>query len=79
MNADPFGEGSVSRLLTSVNCSGSESTLLDCGRTDFDGVTCPTAGIVCQGSLPCPLTELTVSEYFSMIRTVYTLCQLHHW
>ena len=64
MNADPFGEGSVSRLLTSVNCSGSESTLLDCGRTNFNGITCPTAGVVCQGNLPCPLTERTVSEYF---------------
>ena len=50
MNADPFGEGRTPRLLTNVNCSGSESTLLDCGRTDFIGVTCPTAGVVCQGN-----------------------------
>ena len=50
MNADPFGEGRTPRLLTNVNCSGSESTLLDCGRTNFSGVTCPTAGVVCQGN-----------------------------
>ena len=50
MNADPFGEGITPRLLTNVNCSGSESTLLDCGGTDFIGVTCPTAGVVCQGN-----------------------------
>ena len=49
MNADPFGEGRTPRLLTSVNCSGSESTILNCGRTNFNGVTCPTAGVVCQG------------------------------
>ena len=50
MNADPFGEGDATRLLTNLNCSGSESTLLDCGRNEFIGVTCPTAGVVCQGS-----------------------------
>lgn len=50
VNADPFGEGDATRLLTNVNCSGSESTLLDCGRNEFIGVTCPTAGVVCQGS-----------------------------
>lgn len=50
MTADPFGEGDATRLVTNVNCSGSESTLLDCGRIDFVGVTCPTAGVVCQGS-----------------------------
>ena len=50
MNADPFGEGRTPRLLTSVNCSGSESTILNCGRTNFNGVTCPTAGVVCQGN-----------------------------
>ena len=48
--ADPFGEGDATRLVTNVNCSGSESTLLDCSRSDFVGVTCPTAGVVCQGS-----------------------------
>ena len=64
MNADPFGEGSVSRLLTNVNCSGSESTLLGCGRTDFNSVTCPTAGVVCQGNLSCLLTERIVNENF---------------
>ena len=50
ITADPFGEGDAPRLVTNVNCSGSESTLLECGRTDFVGVTCPTAGVVCQGS-----------------------------
>ena len=51
VTADPFGEGDATRLVTNVNCSGSESTLLDCDRTDFVGVTCPTVGVVCQGSL----------------------------
>ena len=50
LNADPFGEGDATRLLTNVECSSSESSLLDCGRTNFVGITCPTAGVVCQGS-----------------------------
>ena len=50
VNADPFGEGRTPRLLTNVNCTGSESNLLDCGWTDFIGVTCAVAGVVCQGN-----------------------------
>ena len=48
--SDPFGEGDATRLLTNVECSSNESTLLDCGRTNFVGITCPTAGVVCQGN-----------------------------
>ena len=50
VTADPFGEGDATRLVTNVNCSGSESTILDCGRTDFVGVTCQTVGVICQGN-----------------------------
>ena len=50
MNADPFGEGDTTRLITNVNCSGSESSILECSRTKFVGVTCPTVGVVCQGN-----------------------------
>lgn len=49
VNADPFSEGDAARLITRVNCSGSEATLLECSRSEFVGVTCPTAGVVCQG------------------------------
>ena len=51
VNADPFGEGDATRLITRVNCSGSESTLLDCSSSDFVGASCPTAGVVCQGNI----------------------------
>ena len=55
VNADPFGEGDAARLITRVNCSGSESTLLECSRSEFVGVTCPTAGVICQGNkFNCP-------------------------
>ena len=49
VNADPFREGNIQRLLMNVTCSGSEGTLLECSRNEFVGVTCPTAGVVCQG------------------------------
>ena len=49
MNADTFREGVAARLFTEVQCSGNESSILECGRTEFAGTSCPTSGVVCQG------------------------------
>ena len=50
VNADPFGEGDLNRLLDSVNCMGNESSIMDCETIVFSGKNCPTAGVVCQGA-----------------------------
>ncbi len=65
MNADIFSEGGTPRLVSMANCTGTETSLIDCmgvvTGTDF---TCPaTSGVICQGtpSLPSfPLIESTV-------------------
>lgn len=45
-----FSEGVSPGLLTGVNCSGSETEILDCGHvTSSRGLLCDTAGVVCQG------------------------------
>ena len=47
---DFFSEGTNSALLTNINCSGSESVILDCSHDDNRGHFCHTAGVVCQGT-----------------------------
>ena len=48
---DYFNEGVSPGLLTSVNCSGSEESILECGHLSSSvGLFCNTAGVVCQGS-----------------------------
>ena len=45
-----FSEGVSPGLLTSVNCSGSQERILDCGHISSSrGLSCKTAGVVCQG------------------------------
>ena len=53
MNAhDYFSEGLGPNLVSNVNCSGTETEILDCAHiTDTRGYTCDTAGVVCQGML----------------------------
>ena len=58
MPGSVFSDGSLPLLLSSVNCSGSEGTLLQCNYstdvTDCLGST-DAAGVICQGnvSLTC--------------------------
>ena len=70
MNADPFGEGIAPRLLSNISCSGSESSLLDCTKTGFNGVTCPTAGVVCQGKMFLIRQFKMVSKVFVVLKTI---------
>ena len=49
VNADNFREGASPRLLTDLQCFGNESSIFQCGRTEFTGTSCTTAGVVCQG------------------------------
>ena len=49
VNADSFSEGSVDRLLSEVECFGNESEILNCSSSKFEGFTCTTSGVVCQG------------------------------
>ena len=45
-----FSEGLGPNLVSNVNCSGTETEILDCAHiTDTRGYTCDTAGVVCQG------------------------------
>ena len=51
VEADLFNEGTLDQFFTGTNCNGTESSLLDCEKSRFDGRYCPTAGVVCQGSV----------------------------
>ena len=47
---DYFSEGQSPGRMTSVNCSGTESTILECDHvTSIIGLSCNTAGVICQG------------------------------
>ena len=49
---DFFSEGLDPGLLTSVNCSGTESEILECSHeASSQGLHCSAAGVVCQGLL----------------------------
>ena len=66
VNADIFTEGSTPRLVSMANCTGTEASLLDCTGVvtgSGNGFSCPTSGVICQGTpfLPSfPLNESTV-------------------
>ncbi len=49
IGADVFHEGDGPRLLTLLNCIGNETNIMDCDSSSFNGVTCPTSGVICQG------------------------------
>ncbi len=49
VDADVFREGIAPKILTSLNCSGNETNLLECDRVLFSGINCPTSGVICQG------------------------------
>lgn len=49
VGADIFHEGDNQRLFTFFNCAGNESNLLQCDKTVFNGINCPTSGVICQG------------------------------
>ncbi len=51
ISADIFSEGVSPRLLTAMNCIGNESNILDCDKSVFNGVNCPTAAVICQGKM----------------------------
>ena len=45
-----FAEGLGPALVTSVNCSGTETEILECSHvTSSQGLHCGAAGVVCQG------------------------------
>ena len=49
---DFFNQGLDPGLLTSVNCSGTESEILECSHeASSQGLHCGAAGVVCQGLL----------------------------
>ncbi len=53
LNADIFAEGETPRLVSMVNCTGIEASLLDCMGVvtgSGTGFTCPTSGVICQGT-----------------------------
>ena len=60
---DPFRENSLPTLLASINCTGTERSLLQCDSTiTNEGFTCGShrdAGVVCQGNT-CPKYECQV-------------------
>ena len=48
--SDFFSEGISPGLLTNVTCSGSETELLQCPHNTSRGLSCDTAGIICQST-----------------------------
>ena len=58
VNADTFREGLAPRHFTNVECIGNETSLFQCARTEFTGLSCATSGVVCQGE--CPESYLVV-------------------
>lgn len=48
--SDIFSEGISPGLLTNITCSGSETELLQCMHNTSRGLSCDTAGIICQGT-----------------------------
>ena len=49
LSADSFREGTAQRLLSDVRCTGGESSIIDCQYSLFQGFSCTTSGIICQG------------------------------
>ena len=49
VNADSFSEGNADVLFTDIDCSGAEISITECNSSTFDGVSCTTSGVVCQG------------------------------
>ena len=53
VNADIFSEGETPRLVSIANCTGTEASILDCKGVvtgSGTGFTCPTSGVICQGT-----------------------------
>ena len=67
---DYFSEGLGLNLVSNVNCSGTETEILDCAHiTATRADTCDTAGVVCQGML--------YNNYYNKrIITLISLCSL---
>ena len=51
LDADSFREGSGERLFTRFECDSEESRLLDCPHNLFEGISCTTSAVICQGKL----------------------------
>ncbi len=47
---DFFDEGSGPVVLTSVSCTGNETSLLDCPSVVIEDIPCSTAGVSCQSN-----------------------------
>ena len=47
---DYFSEGQSPGRMTSVNCSGAETSIIECDHlTSNIGLSCNSAGVICQG------------------------------
>ena len=46
---DYFSDGLSQGSITNVNCTGTETNILDCGHQNDSPDTCNSAGVVCQG------------------------------
>ena len=48
---DYFSEGHSSGRVNSINCTGTETEILECDHVTSDrGLGCDAAGVVCQGT-----------------------------
>ncbi len=62
VSADIFSEGETPRLVSMANCTGTEASLLDCGGVVSDtSLSCPTSGVICQGTQFCYCTSFYIS------------------